>query len=517
MSTKYSITTVFSSFMYGIVAIPVQIEVYLTPGINTFDILGLCDSSIMESRGRIRAALVASGYSFPHGHITISISPSYIKKAGTNFDLPIAIGILIASKQVRINCSKKLYAEGELSLDGQIKATPGGALRLSCAKKENYDFYYLPTDQKPSCKCASLSCSLNETLLDCIESMKRKYCPIKYSLDTVEEDDENYDVSIIKGQPKALRTLFISACGWHNVLLVGSPGCGKTMAGRLIKLLLPPLSNDEVCEIFALNNAISRTLESEDSISASRPFRYVIQDTTTSILIGSNSKLKPGEVVLANRGVLFADELCEYKKGVIDCLRQPMEDRLITFNKDGNEYKFPTNFIFVGSTNPCNCGNYYEKKSKCTCTEAQRLRYEQKISGPFLDRIDLFCEMHRVDNDGLKQIAFTKTDGEIRFLKEKVAQCWLVQKERARQAGIEECLNGQMVEENLVEIFRADKRIIEYCADMSTLYSCSARGFLRLLKIGRTIADIEGHKDIEQSDIAEAFSYRNREFGVGKY
>ena len=276
MSTKYSITTVFSSFMYGIVAIPVQIEVYLTPGINTFDILGLCDSSIMESRGRIRAALVASGYSFPHGHITISISPSYIKKAGTNFDLPIAIGILIASKQVRINCSKKLYAEGELSLDGQIKATPGGALRLSCAKKENYDFYYLPSDQKPSCKCASLSCSLNETLLDCIESMKRKYCPIKYSLDTVEEDDENYDVSIIKGQPKALRTLFISACGWHNVLLVGSPGCGKTMAGRLIKLLLPPLSNDEVCEIFALNNAISRTLESEDSISASRPFRYVI-------------------------------------------------------------------------------------------------------------------------------------------------------------------------------------------------------------------------------------------------
>lgn len=511
MARRQSITKIYSAFTDGIVGIVSEIEVSLSPGIPTFEIIGLCDSSIRESRGRIKASLLSSGFSMPSGHIVISISPAYMHKSGSGFDLAIALGILAVSNQLSIPNNKRIYAEGELSLDGSIKETPSSALRLQSASSTDFDYIFVPKQEEASARCAGLTCYLVDSLKECSDVLVRqKNTPISLSLlpSTFAYEDETtlQDYSSLVGQNKALRAILIAACGWHNLLLVGSPGCGKTMAGKLISTILPSLSDSEIAEVFSIRNALG-----DSELDNKRPFRYIHQSITTTKLLGLSTKLKPGELSLANRGVLFADELCEYKSGVLDSLRQPLEDREIVLNKDGKKYFFPTDFIFVGATNPCKCGNFYESGNpKCSCSEADRQRYISKLSGPLLDRIDLFTTMHRVNSSQLDKASGENSKVLSKQMRQTVERTWEIQKKRATENGQTQALNGVIRSENLADVFRADKKTIEYCVELANSGNFSVRGYIRLLRVGRTIADIEGHTDLQKSDVAEAYVYRNR-------
>lgn len=502
---------VYSAIADGINGERVLIEVSISPGLPSFDIIGLCDASIRESKGRILTAIKKSGFGIPKGHITVSISPSFIKKTGSGFDLPIAIGVLMTAGSIPGLDSLHIFASGELTLNGEVHGTPGAVMRISSIEKNRYDACFIPCEEKDSAACCGQECIFVSDLRSVCGHIStydfRSKVPQIPVFD--ESDNDLLDFSVLKGQEKASRSILLSACGWHNILLIGSSGSGKTTAAKIIRGLMPSLDQKELKDVFMLNNSIG--LESAiTSKSYKRPFRTVTPSLNLTGLIGNSNGFKPGEISLANHGVLFVDELCEFNTRYIDSLRIPMEDRFVVLKKGGKEMRFPSDFLFVGATNPCRCGLWLEKPNKCTCSKSVREGYLNKISGPFADRIDLVTEMYSVDAAGLKESVSSVNARKSRELREKVRECWLIQKERYKGTDKPDALNGSFDSDNLSEILRADSKVIDYASNAASVGGYSVRSFKRLLKVGRTIADIDGRRDLRESDIAEALSYRFR-------
>ena len=505
MGSRVRLAKVYTGYAEGLTGKIYEIEVAISPGIPYFDVIGKCDPSIRESGARIKSALLSSGFEYPKGHITVSVSPAYVKKSGSSFDLPIAVCILIASGQLVVEHGKTIYAEGELSLNGQIKGTPGASIRLSAAC--TYDYCLVPEDEagkliKPLTDLMYLSHlkGMSDIRID------NWYMPQETTgdlIDTVIPED-SLDYSEIKGQPKALRSVLIAASGWHNLLLLGSPGCGKSSCGKMIAGLMPSMTRDEASKVLLMRGALG---EEDDLTYPRRPAVYIHPRITPTRLTGSSHKLIPGEFSLADQGILFADELCEYKADVLDLLRLPLEEHKIRHIRDGVSHEFPADFIFVGAGNPCRCGMLYETDEVCTCTPAVRKRYLGRLSGPLLDRIDLYCEMRKIKGEDLKKITDSQSKDMNRALREQVQSAWNMQEERYEDLGIR--FNGRY-EGADSDILRADKEVVAYAADVSQKAGFSARGFGKLMRVGRTIADLDGRNDMTVSDISEAAVYRRR-------
>lgn len=506
MAARQSLARIKTSFTDGINTVISDVEVTITPGLPTFDVLGLPDSSLKESRGRIRAALTASGFKFPQGHITVSISPAYIRKAGTSFDLPIALGILLASGQI-MRKDVPVYAEGELALNGTLRKTPGAALRLLGSKASIEDHYcVIPEEQKEAACCAGLKCVTVKDLKEAVSAVNMLRPQEEHVADVREETAlGELDFSCVKGQEKARRALLIAAAGKHNVLLLGSPGCGKSLAAGLIRDIMPGLDKEELTRVYAIREASGTLKEDERGLSSSRPFRVIYPGMSLGTVMGSSLGPKPGELALADSGILFADEICEFKNEILEALRLPLEQREVRLRRDGKTYVYPASFVFVGAGNPCKCGNLFEKTKRCTCNASVRKRYQSKLSGPFLDRIDVFVEMRSISKKDMEQSAY-ESNGDLTFeMREQVRTAWVMQNERYGDAHV---FNGTVSNIN-AELLRADTDVIRYASELSENAGFTARGFNRILRVGRTIADIDGRDDMLTEDIAEAAMYRN--------
>ena len=506
MTGKPSVARIYSGFARGTDCVISELEVSVTPGIPTFSVIGLCDSSIRESHGRLVSAISSAGFKMPKGHVTINISPAYMRKSGSGFDLAMAMGILFASGQIRFDPESKVYAEGELSLDGSVKGTPGAAMRLNKARNSGFSYILIPEEERSSARCTSFEGQCVKDLEQaCSVFGYSGYTPEHFELGNVlSSPAERIDISMLKGQEKTRRALILSAAGFHNMLLLGSPGSGKTMAAGILSGILPPLDSEETSEVYALYEALDGPAA---RISKERPVRCISPDITPGKLLGNTLSMTPGEMALANHGILFADEIMEYPSKVLDLMRKPLEDREIRLFKDGVNYVYPANLIFIGAGNPCRCGMYYEPGSRCKCTAGTRKRYLGKLSGPFLERIDIFSEMRSI---GKEDMALMYADGktaESPVIRERIADCWKMQKERYKARTFNSCFTSA----NLADSMRISKEVLEYCSELASKGLFSARGYQKILRLARTIADYDGRADVKKTDVAEAAVFRAHE------
>ncbi len=508
MGVRQSVVKIYSCFSDGLTGVVSEIEISLSPGLPTFDIIGLCDSSIRESRGRIKAALISSGFYMPKGHITVGISPAYMHKSGSSFDLAVSLGMLFVSNQLSFPTDKRIYAEGELSLNGDLKASPGAAVRLK-THQNDFDYSFIPEEEIDAAKCSNFKGKLVKNLrevADCF--LLDSYTETNYSVDGIEDSEsQTLDFSCLKGQEKASRAILIAAAGRHNLMLMGSPGCGKTMAGRLIAGIMPPLSGTEISDVYMTREVSGISFEDGLRISRERPFVYVYPGVTSSKLLGNN-KSDPGELLRANHGVLFADEICEYKREVIENLRIPLEEHLVRKQKDGKNYSYPISFVFVAAGNPCKCGHLFDEKKRCTCTLAERKNYLKRLSGPFLDRMDLFSEMRIIASNDMRDSLYKSNSDMSSRYREIVAKAWEIQSNRYKEFGTN-IFNGTLSNID-ADLIGADKTVVDYASDISEKEGFSGRGFTRIMKVARTIADISGRDNIIKSDVSEAVIYRQR-------
>ncbi len=511
MSSKGRLSKVYSCFTEGSIGVMAEIEVSVMPGIPTFSVIGLCDSSIREAKGRVLTAIQSSGYKCPKGHITISISPAYMRKSGSGFDLAMAMGILFASGQIP-EPTGKAYFEGELGLDGRLYATPNAVVRLGCSRNTGFDYRILPLEEESGARCAGIEGMLVQSLKEAASLFENgAYRPSSYTIDgTVDEEttEEYPDIACLKGQEKTKRALLITAAGFHNLLILGSPGSGKTLAGRMIAGILPPLEDQEIPECFAVRDRASDVRGIK--YSRIRPYRAIGPQISLTGLLGSSSSLAPGEIQLANKGILFADEICEFRAELIQSLRTPLEEREVSLFKNGTAYRFPADLIFVGAGNPCRCGLYYEKGARCRCTQTSRRNYLASISGPFLERIDLFTEMRSIKRSDMEMMytgAGLKPQSPV--MKDIVRQAWDRQKERYKDFG--GGFNATVKSADLPDLMRIPYDVVGYATELAGSGMFSARGFTKILRCARTIADIDGREDVSSDDVSEACMFRPHE------
>ncbi|MDO4420766.1 MAG: ATP-binding protein [Eubacteriales bacterium] len=504
MTSKPNVATLYSSFASGSDVTLSLIEVSISPGIPTFSVIGLCDSSIRESEGRLRSAFKSAGFTMPKGHITVGISPAYMRKTGTGFDLALAMGILFASGQLYLPTGAKIYVEGELSLGGEVKLTPGSCIRLKTVRDMDFDYKIIPQSESSSAAIAGFNGQGINSLTELNAIFDgNEYKESSFEFETESSADDFLDISLLKGQEKTKRALLISAAGFHNIILLGSPGSGKTMAGKIMTGLLPRLSRDELSDVYSLYELV----DGESSkITFDRPVRMIGPNTTVGRLLGNTRSVTPGELALANKGIMFADELPLYKTEVLDFLRVPLEERKVHMAKKGVLYSFDSDFIFLGTGNPCKCGQLYEKGSKCRCTVNEINRYLSKLNGPFMERIDIVSEMRSISGNDMASI-YTDAPGlESLEYRQIVERCW--QKQHKRYGGL--YLNANFPDADIKDAMRIPDVVVKYASDLSEKGFFSARGFTRILRVARTIADIKNADDVTVEDVSEAAQFRKR-------
>ena len=495
-------------FLSGVHADFTELEVSISPGLPSFDIVGLADSTIKESRERVRSAIRSSGFEFPKGRITVSLIPAYIHKSGTSVDLPLAIGILKASGQLQLN-KGPVFLYGELSLDGSITTVPGGILRLLSVKEKM--IIIIPTEHIREAGMLGIPVYGAETLNDAVSFLNgnKNISKQESLLPAFEEIDDEQDFSILKGQEKAKRAILIAACGFHNILFMGSPGCGKTTAAHILHGILPPLSSDEKRDVLSMKG-IAETLTTEDFITQKRPFRYVSRLTTSSALFGGGRDFLPGEISMSRHGILFLDEMAEFPAKVLQLLHQPLEEKKIDFIRYGETISIPAEFLLVGAMNPCRCGNMLEDDHICVCSPMQKKQYQNHISGAVYDRIDLFCEMRRIDPEVLRFCFSRETKKESPALRKKVKDCWDFQSFRCKKMNLPLKRNGETENIPVKEAFNIPESVISCAIEASKKLGLSVRGYFLLLRVARTIADMQEQETLEKQHILEALNFRRK-------
>ena len=511
----------FSAAVNGLEVTTVTIEVSLTRGVM-YHLTGLGDEAVRESRDRIAAALMNCGYKFPVADITVNMAPADIRKEGSGYDLPLAIGILAANENIRSDRLADYMLVGELGLDGLLQPIRG-ALPISIrARAEKFKGLIVP---KQNIREAAVVNNLDvygmESIIDVISFLNGddSYGPTR--IDTRREFYEqqshfDLDFADVRGQESVKRALEVAAAGGHNLIMIGPPGSGKSMMAKRLPGILPPLSLHESLETTQIHSVAGK-LGRNMSLISQRPFRSPHHTISQVALVGGGSNPQPGEISLAHNGVLFADELPEFNKQTLEVLRQPLEDRKITISRAKYTIEYPCSFMFVASMNPCPCGYYGDPTHTCVCTPGQIQRYMNKISGPLLDRIDIQCEIQAVPFAQLSQMQPGESSSVIR---ERVIAARKIQEERfgslpsgrAVEGARVHC-NAQMTERMIHQFAEPDEQCLNLLRMGMERLKLSARAYNRILKVARTIADLEASDRIQSHHIAEAIGYRNLDRG----
>lgn len=492
--------------LYGLEGYEVDLETDLSGGLPNFSIVGLPDISIKESKERVRSALKNSGFAFPVSRITVNLAPANLKKEGSQIDLPIAVGILAANKIIEKNIYEKTCIIGELSLDGNITAVDGALPMVISMRNNNFDRAIIPFDNKEECGAIEgINVIPVENLKELVHYLNgySNIEPFKVVYDYSHNTEINQeDFSEIKGQPAMKRAVEIAAAGMHNILLLGSPGSGKTMIARRIPTILPDLTFEESLEVTKIYS-ISGLLNNQGLIRT-RPFRSPHHTSSRTSIAGGGPKPKPGEVSLAHYGVLFLDEIPEFPKSVIEVLRQPMEDGSISISRANGSFTFPAKFMMIASMNPCPCGYLGDPSHECSCTQSQIDKYLGKISGPLLNRIDIQIEVSPVKYDDLKNERQEESSAEI---KKRIIKARNIQKERYAKLCI--ITNSELSGKYISKYCKINNESEKLLKEAFERLGLSARAYNKILKVARTIADIEGNENIETNNIAEAIQYRS--------
>ena len=497
-----------SSFgILGLNGFKVEVEADTSLGMPKYEIVGLPDASVKESKERVRSAIKNSGLKFPTNRITINLAPASIRKVGPNFDLPISIAILQSSCQIQGEKAKEYILIGELGLDGNIKPVSGILPTLISARNEGYNKFIIPFENKYEASYIDgIDVFVAEKLIEVVGFLNGVFEleKVEKSIWKGEQSDQIIeDFSRVKGQKIAKRAIEIAVSGGHNILMVGPPGAGKTMIAKCIPSIMPDLTFEEALEITKIHS-IAGELDQRKGVVSVRPFRSPHHTASTVSLTGGGKDAKPGEVSLASNGVLFLDELPEYSRTALETLRQPLEDGVITISRISGTYEYPANFMLVASMNPCPCGNYGSLVHNCTCTPNQIQNYLKKLSGPLLDRIDLKIDVEQVNFLELTSKSLEESSEEIKKRVDKARQ---IQFERFKNSSVH--TNAKMSTKMINEFCKLDKESEELVKIAFDKFNISARGYSRILKVARTIADLDGSKNITSNHIAEALAYRN--------
>ena len=503
------VTKAITAATVGINAYKIEVEVDVINSLPNISIVGLPDSSVNEARERVHSAIKNSGFTFPLGRVVVNLDPADIRKEGTNFDLPIAIGIL---KEQGINIPDDLATAflGELSLDGSLRAVNGILPLVMGLKEQGITKVFVPEENaKEAALVQGITVYGAKHLGDIVAHFEDS--PINETIVDInrylEENafmDYTFDFKDVKGQQKAKKALEIAAAGGHNLLMSGSPGSGKTMMAKCMASILPPLELKEALELTKIYS-ISGLLSADKPLMTKRPYRPVHHTASPNGIIGGGTNPRPGEITLAHRGVLFLDEMVEFPRNVLEVLRQPLEDGEVVISRSKNSIKYPCNFMLLGAMNPCPCGFLGDKEKQCTCTDFQVQRYRSKLSGPLLDRIDLVINVPRLTTE---ELINTTTESEpSAVIRERVIKARKLQAKRYEEEGI--LTNSELTAEMIKKYCMLDDASEQIMKIATQKYQLSGRRYHRVLKIARTIADLAGAENIESTHLTQALQYRS--------
>jgi magnesium chelatase family protein len=499
---------ILSATVENIDAKVVEVETSFTKGLPSFSIVGMASADIQESKERVKSALLTNNFKFPPLKITINLSPSDISKKGTHFDLPIALSIALYDKDINFD---DFYIFGELGLDGSLKKSSNiFVLILSLLKTHKIKKVLVPYDIAseisviPNIEVYAVKTLKEACDFFIISENQKPFSHKSLEFDFLEISDKRYyfiknfalDFDDVKGQNIAIRSALISCAGFHNILFEGNPGCGKSMIAKRMQYILPPLSLDEILESVKLNILDNKDID----FSPIRTFRSPHNSSTAGSIFGggSSKNAKIGEVALANEGVLFFDELPHFGKKILEQLREPLEDNVLLISRVNSKIKYPAKFLFVSAQNPCPCGNLLSQNKECRCSEVEIKRYKNKLSDPFLDRIDIFVQMQEINSNDNPVSSSSQ-------MFEKIKQAFVMQKSRNQQN-----LNGKMSDEEIKKFCVLTDELSAIINMATQRFDLSFRAINKVLKVARTIADLENSKDIQKEHLMEALSFRRR-------